>query len=77
MDSPVNDRHGRTWRALWRTPALPKTHFNAEETLTTLMLNYVAVCVLLYLVNGPWRDPEGMDFPQSVVFSDSAMCHSL
>ncbi|MFN4367878.1 MAG: ABC transporter permease [Acinetobacter sp.] len=60
---------GALWGAI---PALLKTHFNAEETLTTLMMNYVAVCVLLYLVNGPWRDPEGMNFPQSVVFSESA-----
>jgi len=59
--------------ALWGTiPALLKTHFNAEETLTTLMMNYVALFVLLYLVNGPWRDSEGMNFPQTVMFSESA-----
>lgn len=59
--------------ALWGLiPALLKTHFNAEETLTTLMMNYVALFVLLYLVNGPWRDPDGMNFPQSVMFSESA-----
>lgn len=53
-------------------PALLKTHFNAEETLTTLMMNYVAMFILLYLVNGPWRDPDGMNFPQSVMFNESA-----
>lgn len=53
-------------------PAILKTHFNAEETLTTLMMNYVAVFILLYLVNGPWRDPDGMNFPQSVMFNESA-----
>ncbi|WP_180162680.1 ABC transporter permease [Acinetobacter sp. YH12069] len=59
--------------ALWGLiPALLKTHFNAEETLTTLMMNYVALFILLYLVNGPWRDPDGMNFPQSVMFSESA-----
>lgn len=61
---------GALWGAI---PALLKTHFNAEETLTTLMMNYVALFVLLYLVNGPWRDPDGMNFPQSVMFNDSAM----
>lgn len=60
---------GALWGAI---PALLKTHFNAEETLTTLMMNYVALFVLLYLVNGPWRDPDGMNFPQSVMFNDSA-----
>jgi simple sugar transport system permease protein len=60
---------GAFWGAI---PALLKTHFNAEETLTTLMMNYIALFVLLYLVNGPWRDPDGMNFPQSVMFNDSA-----
>jgi simple sugar transport system permease protein len=60
---------GALWGAI---PALLKTHFNAEETLTTLMMNYVALFVLLYLVNGPWRDSEGMNFPQTVMFSESA-----
>lgn len=58
--------------ALWGLiPALLKTHFNAEETLTTLMMNYVAMFILLYLVGGPWRDPDGMNFPQSIMFGDS------
>lgn len=60
---------GALWGAI---PALLKTHFNAEETLTTLMMNYIALFVLLYLVNGPWRDPDGMNFPQSVMFNDSS-----
>ena len=59
--------------AIWGLiPAILKTHFNAEETLTTLMMNYVAFFILMYLVNGPWRDPEGMNFPQSVMFNESA-----
>ncbi|MGQ8974075.1 ABC transporter permease [Acinetobacter schindleri] len=61
---------GALWGAI---PALLKTHFNAEETLTTLMMNYVALFVLLYLVNGPWRDSAGMNFPQTVMFSESAI----
>ncbi len=61
---------GALWAAI---PALLKTRFNAEETLTTLMLSYVASLTLSYMVNGPWRDPEGMNFPQSIMFSDSAL----
>ncbi len=61
---------GALWGAL---PALLKTRFNAEETLTTLMLSYVATFILSYIVNGPWRDPEGMNFPQSIMFGDSAL----
>ena len=55
---------GALWGAI---PALLKTRFNAEETLTTLMLAYVANHLLSYMVNGPWRDPEGMNFPQSIM----------
>lgn len=61
---------GALWGAI---PALLKTRFNAEETLTTLMLTYVAIHLLSYMVNGPWRDPEGMNFPQSIMFSDNAL----
>ena len=61
---------GALWGAI---PALLKTRFNAEETLTTLMLSYVANHLLAYMVNGPWRDPEGMNFPQSIMFSDHAL----
>ena len=61
---------GALWGAI---PALLKTRFNAQETLTTLMLAYVANHLLAYMVNGPWRDPEGMNFPQSIMFGDPAL----
>ena len=37
------------------------------------MLVYVASLVLSLLVHGPWRDPEGFNFPQSKLFADSAL----
>lgn len=61
---------GALWGAI---PALLRTRFNAQETLTTLMLAYVASFALSYMVNGPWRDPEGMNFPQSIMFGDPAL----
>ena len=61
---------GALWGAI---PALLRTRFNASETLTTLMLTYVASLLLAWLMNGPWRDPDGMNFPQSIMFSDSAL----
>jgi ABC-type uncharacterized transport system permease subunit len=56
-----------------RHAGLLRTHFNAQETLTTLMLTYVATFILSYMVHGPWRDPGGMNFPQSIMFGDSAL----
>lgn len=61
---------GMFWGAI---PALLKTRFNAEETLTTLMLTYVANFFLSWLVHGVWRDPGGENFPQSVMFGDGAL----
>ncbi|MCX8517700.1 MAG: ABC transporter permease, partial [Rhodoferax sp.] len=36
-----------------------------NEILVSLMLVYVAVQVLGYLVYGPWKDPNGYNFPQT------------
>ena len=49
-------------------PALLKNRFGANEILTSLMLVYVAQLLLDWLVRGPWRDPKGYNFPQSVPF---------
>lgn len=65
---------GGLWGAL---PAWLRTRFQAQETLTTLMLTYVATYLLSWLVSGPWRDPGGTNFPQSILFSDSAMFSPL
>jgi ABC-type uncharacterized transport system permease subunit len=60
---------GMLWGAI---PALLKTRFNANEILTSLMLTYVATLLLSLLVHGPFRDPDGFNFPESRIFSDSA-----
>lgn len=60
---------GMAWAAI---PAFLKTRFNANEILTSLMLTYVATLLLSYLVNGPYRDPDGFNFPESRIFHDAA-----
>lgn len=45
-----------------------KTRFNANEILTSIMLNYIALNLLQYAVHGPLKDPEGMNFPESALF---------
>ncbi len=47
--------------------------FNANEILTSLMLAYITQYLLVYLVTGPWRDPQGFGFPQTALFSDNAL----
>jgi general nucleoside transport system permease protein len=60
---------GMAWAAI---PAFLRTRFNANEILVSLMLVYVASLLLSWLVHGPWRDPEGFNFPQSKLFHAAA-----
>ncbi len=61
---------GMAWAAI---PAWLKTRFDTNEILTSLMLTYVATLALSALVHGPWRDPEGYNFPESRLFHDAAV----
>jgi general nucleoside transport system permease protein len=61
---------GMAWAAI---PAFLKTRFGVNEILTSLMLAYVALLALSTLVYGPWKDPQGFNFPQSRRFSGSAI----
>lgn len=56
---------GMLWASL---TAVLRDRFNANEILVSLMLVYVAVQVLSYMVGGPWKDPNGFNFPQSKTF---------
>jgi ABC-type uncharacterized transport system permease subunit len=56
---------GMLWAAI---TALLRDRFNANEILVSLMLVYIAVQLLSYLVGGPWKDPNGFNFPQSKTF---------
>ena len=49
-------------------PALLKSRFGVNEILTSLMLVYVAQLLLDWVIRGPWKDPKGFNFPQSVSF---------
>jgi len=61
---------GMLWAGI---PALLKTRFNANEILVSLMLVYVAELLLVYLVHGPWRNPQGWGFPGTRNFPDAAV----
>jgi ABC-type uncharacterized transport system permease subunit len=61
---------GAGWAAI---TALLRDRFNANEILVSLMLVYVAQLLLGYLVFGPWKDPQGFNFPQTRSFDAAAM----
>ncbi len=59
--------------ALWAgIPAALKASLGVDETLTTLMLNYVAILYAEHLYYGPWRDPHGYGFPGTAQLPQTA-----
>ena len=54
-----------------------RTRFAANEILSSLMLVYVAQFLLLWLVQGPWRDPDGFNFPETRLLQDAATLSPL
>ena len=65
---------GMLWAAI---PALLRNRFGANEILTSLMLVYVAQLLLDWLVRGPWRDPGGFNFPESVELQEFQLLPAL
>jgi ABC-type uncharacterized transport system permease subunit len=57
---------GAAWASI---VALLRDRFNANEILVSLMLVYVANLFLSWLVFGPWKDPKGFNFPQTMSFA--------
>ncbi len=57
---------GMVWAGI---VALLRDRFNASEILVSLMLVYVAELLLGWLVFGPWKDPLGYNFPQTITFA--------
>lgn len=53
---------GVVWGAI---PLFCKIKLNMNETLTTLLLNYVMTRLVAFLVFGPIKDPNGNNYPMS------------
>jgi simple sugar transport system permease protein len=52
-------------------PAYFKARFNTNETLFTLMMNYIAIFIIQLMREGAWRDPKS-GFPKVPMFEKSA-----
>jgi simple sugar transport system permease protein len=59
---------GAVWGAI---PAALKNWFNVNETLSSLMMTYVAIHLMNHMVTGPWKDPTGFSFPQTPLMTPS------
>lgn len=58
-------------------PAFFKVKFGTNETLFTLMLNYIALYLVSWLQEDPWRDPAANGFPKIASFDKSAVLPKL
>mgnify|MGYP003681904833 CR=1 FL=1 len=59
---------------LWAfIPGYFKSKYNTNETLFTLMMNYIAIKIVTYLQYGPWKDPNAFGFPKIPNFVDNAI----
>lgn len=60
---------GAAWAAL---PAALRCLAEVNETISTLMLNYVAALAVTWLVFGPWKNPQSQGWPATLEFPDAA-----
>lgn len=65
---------GGAWAAI---AAILRIRGWASETISTLLLNYVAILLVNFLVFGAWKDPEGVNYPQTVEFVPAAVLPSF
>ncbi|MHB8128261.1 MAG: ABC transporter permease [Mobilitalea sp.] len=64
---------GMVGGGLWGLiPAYFKTKYGTNETLFTLMLNYIALYMIKFFIEGPWRDPASSGFPKIATFVPNA-----
>jgi len=54
-------------------PAYFRTKFKTNETIFTLLMNYIAIKFLTFLQYGPWKDPKSFGFPKISGFVDNAV----
>jgi simple sugar transport system permease protein len=70
---PIAILAGMLAGALWAAiPAVLRAYLQVNETITTLMMNYIAILWVSHLYHGPWRDPEGYGFPGTAQFPAEA-----
>lgn len=58
-------------------PAFFKAKMGTNETIFTLMMNYIAIKYVTYLQYGPWMDPTQGGFPKIAKFPANAVLPSV
>lgn len=58
-------------------PAFFKAQWGTNETIVTLMMNYIGLKWIMFLQYGPWRDPKSLGFPKIANFPENAVLPEL
>jgi general nucleoside transport system permease protein len=65
---------GMAGGAVWGVvPGFLRGRLDINETITTLLLNYVAVLLVNALVYGPWKDPGNLGWPATIAFPAASL----
>jgi general nucleoside transport system permease protein len=63
---------------VWIAIAGALRHYRAvNETISSLLLNYIAIALLNHLVGGPWRDPTSLNKPSTAPLAAANMLGSI
>jgi simple sugar transport system permease protein len=65
---------GAAWALL---PAVLRVAARVNETISTLLLNYVAALLVTWLVYGPWKNPASQGWPATIDFPAAARLPTL
>lgn len=58
-------------------PAVLKARFGADEVVTSLLLNFIILIFVQMMLEGPFKDPMGLGWPQSEPIIDAALLPPL
>lgn len=64
---------GMAGGAAWAlVPTLLRTRLQINETISTLLINYVAALLVTWVVYGPWKNPASQGWPATMEFPEGA-----
>jgi len=65
---------GAVWGLI---PAILKSKLGINDVITTLMMNYIAINLVLFLVQGPWKGEDQWGFPYTDNFPEAAQLPTI
>ena len=65
---------GALWGAI---PGVLRAALGVNETIVTILMNYIGIKLVEYAVYGPWKDPGNLGWPATIAFPDTAKFPAL